>query len=220
MSNRFHLLLLALLASSPLSEGQSQCAMVNGQAGCDMTPDCQWCNATQYCCPSSQACAPTKTLPEGMSRRHHTIRLPHPKAGGPSEVTSLSFNLLSLDVSEAQPMVLNNDTAHLWTGTWGTRPPAAINSAVQSMAFVEGFSAKLDVKTKLPVKLNGTVTYDDASESHHVQLNFFCNKDFEGALCEVESYYYTKDDLKAFSTFVGEELIFTATFGAPTSDER
>lgn len=148
--------------------------------------------------------------------------LPGPKATqrcsatvtGPGEIKSVTFVLLSQDVNQAKPLVLENASLALYTGTWSTAPPAHIYSAVQSATFVNGFEATLDAKAAGYTQLNGTVTYD--SPLHHVALAFDCQKGGGQDKCEINADAYSRDNLVGQSTFVGSTLVYTAVFGRNT----
>ena len=129
---------------------------------------------------------------------------------GPQDVKSVAFSLLSEDTAQTDALTLTGEPT-LWTGTWTVPPPTSIWSGVQSATFVDGFQAALDVGSA-NTKLNGTVTYK--SQAHSVRLDFDCEQSSEGARCAVNADAYTKDNLRAFSTFVGPTLVYTAVFGA------
>ena len=130
---------------------------------------------------------------------------------GPSEVKTVSFVLLSQDVAQAKPLVLDNSSTALWTGSWSEPPPAAIYSAVQSATFVNGFAVSL-AQTAEDTKLNGTVLYN--SPNHHIQLDFSCIKGGPQDKCSVDATSFKKDHLQAYQTFIGPHLVYTAVFGA------
>ena len=131
---------------------------------------------------------------------------------GPGEVTSVMFLLLSQDVDQTTPLVLDNTSLALHTGSWLTEPPTQIWSAVQSATFVNGFQASLDPQATDFIQLNGTVTY--SAPSHQVALAFDCQKGGGQDKCEITAVAYTKDNLVGQSTFIGSTLVYTAVFGA------